>query len=186
MSILTRFIGALAGLIFALLVSFALLSLLSGGDPFFLALLLIPIGGASVVAGAITGAVLGPKAVHYLAAKAQSHSERAKKRLLTLAFVLSIPVLVIFSVWFWRQANEPPSDAAMLKHFARHETTFTMLLGMASADKELTRVDQNWTLPADSRSVGVSPERLATYRALLADAGTPRLSAHPRELVPVL
>jgi hypothetical protein len=47
--------------------------------------------------------------------------------------------------------------AAMIREFARREAAFN-----------------NWTLPADPQSIGVSPERLAEYRKLLRAAGTPR------------
>jgi hypothetical protein len=62
----------------------------------------------------------------------------------------------------------------MLRHFERHEATFAALAQMATADKGLDRVDENWTMPADTNSVGVSTQRLGVYRRLLSQAGIPR------------
>ncbi len=174
MRILIRLAGATAGAALALLVGVALVTLLSGGDAFLAAFLLFPAGLISLLVGSITGGILGPHAVRYFRTKAQSDSERRKRPGVILAIVLSIPAVIIFVIWFWRQAPEPPSDAVMLKHFGSQETTLATLVQMANADKGLDRVDENWTLPADTRDVGVSPERLTEYRKLLRNAGTPR------------
>lgn len=87
---------------------------------------------------------------------------------------LGFPVTFVAIHWVGQRAQEPPSDAAMLKHFKKHSGTFETLIGMTGADKALTRVDWNWTMPADLQSIGVSSERLATYHTLLREAGMPR------------
>ncbi len=67
----------------------------------------------------------------------------------------------------------PPSDAAMIRQFEKHTATFQTLITMIGADRGLLRVTDEWTNPTDTRSVGVSAERLDTYRRLLREAGIP-------------
>jgi hypothetical protein len=77
---------------------------------------------------------------------------------------LGIPAAFIAVAWIAKETHEPASDAAMLRNFARHEATFNTLVEMASVDKALDRVDETWTMPVDTKNVGVSPERLGDFR----------------------
>jgi hypothetical protein len=172
--ILLRVIGAVIGAAFGLLSSVALIRLLSGGNIVEEGFLLLPGAPAGVLVGAFAGAIVAMQVARRLGAKFLSDSGRGEKRRLILALVLGIPAAFIAVVWIAREAVEPPSDAAMLRHFDRHEGALDTLAKMAGADGGLDRVDQDWTMPADTRSVGVSSERLADYRKLLRDAGTPR------------
>lgn len=67
-----------------------------------------------------------------------------------------------------------PTDAVMLKNFAKHEAEFEELLAMLRADRKLERVDDNWTRPTDPSTIGVAPERIAEYRQRFAALGIPR------------
>ena len=67
-----------------------------------------------------------------------------------------------------------PSDAVLLQRFNQNEADFERLLTMLREDRQLQRVDDNWTRPSDPNSIGVSPERIAEYRRLFAKLGIPR------------
>jgi hypothetical protein len=136
--------------------------------------LFLPGAPVGLLVGAFAGAIVAMQAARRLGANSISASGRREKRRLILALVLGIPAAFVTVIWIARVSVEPPSDAAMLRHFDRHEGALDTLVKMADADKGLDRVDQDWTMPADTRSVGVSSERLADYRRLLRDAGTPR------------
>jgi hypothetical protein len=174
LKILFRIVGAVIGAAFGLLASEALVRLLSGGNVLEEGFLLLPGAPVGLLLGAFAGAIVATRAARRLGVKSISDAERGVKRRLILALVLGIPTAFIAVVWVDREAVQPPSDAAMLRHFDRHEGAFDTLIKMASADKGLDRVDQDWTMPADTTSVGVSSERLADYRRVLRDAGTPR------------
>jgi hypothetical protein len=172
--ILLRIIGAVIGAAFGLLASVALIRSLSDGNIVEEGFLFLPGAPVSLLVGAFAGAIMAMQAARRLGAKSISTSGRREKRRFILALVLGIPAAFVAVIWIAREAVEPPSDAAMLLHFDRHEGALDTLAKMADADKGLDRVDQDWTMPADTRSVGVSSERLADYRRLLRDTGTPR------------
>jgi len=87
---------------------------------------------------------------------------------------LGLPTAFLAIYWVAREAVKPPSDSVMIRHFDRQHTAFETLVKMAQADKALVRVDEDWTMPPDAQRIGVSPQRLAAYRELLREAGTPR------------
>jgi hypothetical protein len=86
---------------------------------------------------------------------------------------LGLPTAFLAIYWVAREAVKPPSDSVMIRHFDRQQAAFETLVKMAQADKALVRVDEDWTMPPDTQSIGVSPRRLAAYRELLREAGTP-------------
>jgi hypothetical protein len=169
-----RIIGAVIGAAFGLLVCVVLIALLGDGNTVAEGFLFLPGAPIGLLTGAIAGAIFASHAAKLLGDQSTSDTVRGRKRRLTLALVLGIPAAFIAVGWIAKEAHEPPSDAAMLRDFTPHEATFNTLVEMIAADKALDRVDENWTMPADTKSVGVSPERLADYRRLLRDAGTPR------------
>lgn len=65
------------------------------------------------------------------------------------------------------QAHLP--DAELIENFKTHRAEFEKLVAMISEDKNLKRVDSDWTDPKD-----FSPERTAEYRKLFRVAGIPR------------
>ena len=83
-------------------------------------------------------------------------------------------MIVALVLWGVANTGQPPSDAELLQNFARHRSTFDELARMASADSGLLRVDDNWTLPQNPLSAGVSYERVSKYRAMLRSVGVPR------------
>jgi hypothetical protein len=170
--ILLRIIGAVIGAAFGFFSSVAIIRLLSDGNTIEEGFLLVPGAPVGLLVGAFAGAVVATQASRPLGAKVLSNLGRVEKRQLILALVLGISAAFIAVVWIAREAVEPPSDATMLRHFDRHEAAFNTLAKMAGADKGLDRVGQDWTMPTDTRSVGVSFERLADYRKLLRDADT--------------
>ncbi|HAB17219.1 MAG TPA: hypothetical protein PLX89_24940 [Verrucomicrobiota bacterium] len=56
--------------------------------------------------------------------------------------------------------------------FAKNKGRLEELLKMIQQDEGLTRVGVDWTRPQNAASVGVSEERLATYRGLFKQSGT--------------
>src|SRR5688572_8154974 len=72
------------------------------------------------------------------------------------------------------RAASHPTDDVLLRNFARHETDFERLLTMIRADKKLERVDDTWTRPQDPSTIGVTPERIKSYRRIFATLGIPR------------
>jgi hypothetical protein len=167
-------IGAVVGAIFGLISAVALVELLSNGNTLgegFLLLIAAPVG---VLTGAAGGALVTVRVVPHLRKTPPSVAARRGQKRILLGLLLGIPAAFVVVIFIAREAVKPPSDSAMLGHFERQQTTFESLVKMASADKGLARVDENWTMPANTQSVGVSRERLAAYRKLLRDAGTPR------------
>jgi hypothetical protein len=69
---------------------------------------------------------------------------------------------------------QPPDDASMIANLREHHATFEELVHMVRADQGLARVDDTWTDPSDPSTVGVTAERIATYRRLFDQAGVPR------------
>src|SRR4030095_10219009 len=77
-------------------------------------------------------------------------------------------------VWIIRIGMAPPSDQRLLSNFDKHEATFNKLIEMLKTDRDLIRVDENWTEPKHPETVGVSPARIANYRQMLRGARGPR------------
>lgn len=67
-----------------------------------------------------------------------------------------------------------PTDDELLRNFTRHEADFERLLTMIRADRKLERVDDTWTRPDDPSSIGVTSERIKSYRRLFSTLGIPR------------
>jgi len=165
-----RVIGILVGAAFGVVTCFEVLPILCGGNTLTAGFLFLPAAPLSLIAGGVAGAISGTRVARRLGESAAA-TERRSRRILVLALLLGIPSAFFAVIWIGREVMKPPSDAAMLRHFERHEATFAALAQMATADKGLDRVDENWTMPADTNSVGVSTERLGVYRRLLSEAG---------------
>lgn len=67
-----------------------------------------------------------------------------------------------------------PSDAEIIARFRVNRAQIEHLMAMMRSDRVLTRVDDNWTDPADPTTVGISHERIAEYRRILNTIGFPR------------
>src|SRR5438105_1863469 len=87
-------------------------------------------------------------------------------------------LLVAFTfLWFVAGCDvllKPPSDRELLGNFERHETALNQVVQMVKANKQLMRVDTDWTDPKDPQTIGVSSDRIEQYRRLLREAHVPR------------
>jgi hypothetical protein len=167
-------VGAAIGAAFGLILAVAIVRLLNQGNTVGEGFMFLIAGPLGLLTGIVVGALAAVRVIPYFRANAISDAERRSKRQMLLGTLLGIPAAFVAIIWVARQTVEPPSDSTMLRHFDRKESTFTKLVDMASEDKGLVRIDSDWTMPADTQSVGVSPERLVFYRKLLRDADTPR------------
>jgi hypothetical protein len=172
--ILSGIVGALVGAAFSLFAAMAALSVLSDGNTLGVAFALLALAPIVLHLGAVAGGIAAVRVTASLLAESTSDVERQQKRRTLYRVFIGVPAAFAAVHWTMRESLEPASDASMLKHFDRHARLFDALVAMSRQDERLVRVDENWTSPDDPRSIGVSDERLATYRRLLREAGTPR------------
>jgi hypothetical protein len=66
------------------------------------------------------------------------------------------------------------SDKILIQKFQKNRSIFEKIRQMIATDPELHRVDEDWTDPKNPAEVGVSTERIAEYRRLLAKVGCRR------------
>ena len=66
-----------------------------------------------------------------------------------------------------------PSDDTLIQRFKAQRSQFEELVQMTQQDPLLKRVSVEFTSPDDAGSVGVTPERLQLYHALLRKVRTP-------------
>ena len=85
---------------------------------------------------------------------------------------LVLPLLLLIAGGCGKSSH--PTDDALLQNFAEHEADFERLLTMLRTDKKLERVDATWTRPQAPSTIGVMPERIASYRKLFSTLGIPR------------
>lgn len=62
----------------------------------------------------------------------------------------------------------------LINRFNRQKDDFERLVVMLRADSGIQRIDEDWTAPSDPSRIGISKERLATYRQLFKKLGIPR------------
>lgn len=72
------------------------------------------------------------------------------------------------------EMKDHPSDDEMIGNFFEHREEFEALVTMMQADKELKRVDYEWTKPEDPAGIGLTAERIARYRELSRRIGLER------------
>ncbi len=174
MKALFGIIGAVIGAVFGFIAALALVRLPGGGNTLGEAFLFIAAAPVGFLTGAVFGALLAVGVVAKFREKPTSVAARREQKRMVVGLLLGIPAAFVVVIFVARKAAEPPSDSVMLIHFEGQEATFEQMVKMAGADKGLIRVDEDWTMPADTQSVGVSRDRLAEYHKLLRDAGTPR------------
>lgn len=106
-------------------------------------------------------------------------TKRTKRILVAIAsaFLLLVVVAVGF-LWYLIHsfdqafnAGQYPHrpDAEMISNFNEHRQEFELIRTMAETDKEVSRIDENWTDPEN-----LDPNKIAEYRRLFAVIGTPR------------
>src|SRR5690242_14414693 len=88
-----------------------------------------------------------------------------KKRL-----VLIVTTLVMSAC----RGEVDPSDDQMLRNFQEHRAAFEKLRDMILEDRDLQRVDRDWTDPADPATIGITSQRIAEYRKLFRELGIAR------------
>jgi hypothetical protein len=74
-----------------------------------------------------------------------------------------------------------PSDSVLLENFMRNEEGFERLIAMLREDRELSRVANNWTCPTNPSTIGVTPERINTYRKLFGKLLIPEGCSYGRD-----
>jgi hypothetical protein len=107
-----------------------------------------------------------------------------KKTLLKIILaILPVPVLaaaifvgygLMLSAAFTGGDIPHKSDEELIANFQSHKAEFNRMLQMINEDKDLARVDYDWTSPENPRTVGISQERIDEYRSLFRRAGVPR------------
>jgi hypothetical protein len=137
----------------------------------FLLVWLSPVG---LILGGAIGAITGLRLSRYLRER-ETKRIRWKRIVFPLA-VASSAVLILIGMLLWiaRSSITPPSDQKLLANFERHEAILNKVIEMLSADGDLIRVDEDWTIPENPERIGVSPSRINAYRRMLRDAGVPR------------
>jgi hypothetical protein len=66
------------------------------------------------------------------------------------------------------------SDSQLIAAFQTHKPDFERLRTMILEDKGLTRVDDDWTVPTDPQTIGITVQRIAEYRKLFQKLGIAR------------
>lgn len=105
-------------------------------------------------------------------------TKRAKRILLTIGGILAIFVVAIVGVaWYvlnsfdeaFNEKYPHRPDAEMIRNFNEHRQEFEYVRTMAMADEDISRVDENWSDPAN-----LATDKVAEYRRLFKVIGTPR------------
>jgi hypothetical protein len=91
---------------------------------------------------------------------------------MTRVRLLILPLLLLIVGGCGKSSH--PTDDALLQNFSKHEADFEQLLTMIRSDKKLERVDDTWTRPQDPSTIGVTAERIKSYRKLFSTLGIPR------------
>ena len=92
------------------------------------------------------------------------------------AGLLLFAALIAFAPILWLAWLDPfggprhPTDAELVAQFKRHRGTLEQVVAMAHDDDRLQRLAPDFMRPDNPVDAGVSPERIKTYRQLLARA----------------
>ena len=175
MRVAAGLVGAVLGSIFGVVIGLLVAIVTTHNDP--LGILFIGIGTmlAGVLFGSIGGAIAGLRLFYRSGDPTERGRTRTKRVvLLSTAVISSAAILIVLLVWIIRIGMTPPSDQRLMSNFDKHEATFSKLIEMLKTERDLIRVDQDWTEPKDPKTIGVSPARITTYRELLREARVPR------------
>ena len=88
-------------------------------------------------------------------------------------FIAKLPILCLAALIAGCGPNHQ-NDKKLIDNFTAHEGEFEKLVLMLRTDKKLKRIDDTWTSPEDTTSVGVTRERVAEYRSMFSTLGIPR------------
>jgi len=172
--VLAAIFGGVFGIIIGVMIALFATVMLTHNEPFgviFIGMLIAPLG---LVFGGAMGALAGLQLLPHLRDQA-SGRVRTKKVTLAAGIVISGTIILIgLLVWTVRIGSTPPSDQKLLSNFDKHEAIFNKLIDMINIDRDLIRVDEDWTDPKNPETIGVSASRISIYRRLLKDARVPR------------
>lgn len=146
----------------------------AAGNPLIAGLVLAVAGPILLIMGAGIGGIQAHRLLRSFRQEEKGTAARAHLAKRGLSLVLASVFLIIALAAGVDYLFRPPSDQTLLAHFERHEATFRRIVQLKDADKNLFRVDESWTDPDQPQTIGVSSARLAEYRRLLREAGTPR------------
>jgi len=73
----------------------------------------------------------------------------------------------------WEGQPHKP-DSELISKFLSHQPEFEHLISMIQSDRQITRIDDDWTLPSDPSSVGITNARVADYRVRFKQLGIAR------------
>lgn len=153
-------LGAIFGVILGGIATVAFLSLAFQGNDIAFGMTLLILGPIGLFGGGAIGVPIGLRIREYLARDGDGAPSRARKAALIALVVLGIPGAIAGMFGFIRHLGTP--------------TPFEQIVSMSKKDRGLTRVGDNWTLPDDPRTIGVSPQRIAACRRLFRKIDTPR------------
>jgi hypothetical protein len=91
-------------------------------------------------------------------------------RVMKLVFLFSLIHLCGSTVL----ANAHTSDEELIKNFKENRATFEKLISMIQSEKYFKRVDDDWTNPPSTFSVGAIRERVDSYRKMFKQLKIPR------------
>ncbi len=174
MGFLYGFIGAFLGAALGGATAFFFVSSTVDGDELGIDLLMMLWGPVSLIIGGVIGVLLALRVLRYVQRNQQGKYAKRNNALLASGCVLAVSVLAAVMIWKGNQCQYPPSDRQLINNFRLHRVQLDELAQMRRTDKGLMQVGEDWTQPSDSKTVGVSPERIANYRWLLSCAGVHR------------
>jgi hypothetical protein len=168
MRVVAGLIGAALGTIIGVVIGLLAAILTTHNELFgilFIGMCTVPAG---VLLGSIIGGIAGSR-LFYFSGEATGRGRIRTQQVVVLssATIGSAAILMGLLVWTIRIGMMPPSDQRLLSNFDKHEATFVTLIEMLKTDRDLIRVDENWTEPKDPKTIGVSPARIAKYRQML-------------------
>lgn len=77
--------------------------------------------------------------------------------------------LILLAAFLVRCSSAAPSDETLLETFGEHQDGFETLVSMFAEDIALEKVARNYTRPSNIRELGVSRQRMQSYRDLLRE-----------------
>lgn len=167
MGFLCGLAGALSGAVVGIAAVFFAVAASSDGNDFADAWGFMGLAPIGLVIGAVIGTVLALKLRRYMRGNWGIKSARRKTTVVLAGSIFAVPALAAAMIWGQQQLRKPPPDTQLLQNFERRQTTFNQLAQMTQADRNLKRVDYDWTDPSSPETIGVSPARVSIYRRLL-------------------
>ncbi|MBS1708084.1 MAG: ABC transporter permease [Armatimonadetes bacterium] len=166
-------VGAALGLVASISLLQIVILATSDGNTFGMGMMMVLFAPFAAVFGCVLGVV---GAVHLrgtIDAEVDVEKRKSRKRVATLAAITPVALFLI-ACFLYEHFDDPPLDDQLIANFNEHRDTFEKLLQMTATDSRLLRVDENWTDPRDPGSIGVSSDRIETYRRLCREAHVPR------------